>query len=80
MWVIAGAGAFALGRLSRAGRPGRWVLEASVSLLAAFAAGIAATVLDFGGLQEPDWRAGTFAFLAALGAIGLTRTIRLLRR
>ena len=61
MWVIAGAGAFALGRLSRAGRPGGWVLEASVSLLAAFAAGIAATVLDFGGLQEPDWRAGATA-------------------
>ena len=80
MWVIAGAGAFALARLCRAGRPGGWVLEASMSLLAAAAAGRAATALEFGGGQEPDWRAGTFAFLVSLGAIGLTRAIRLLRR
>jgi len=80
MWVIAGAGAFAISRLIRAGRLGGWGLEASVSLLAATAAGLAATALDFGGLQEPDWRAGTFALLASLGAIGLTRAIRLVRR
>jgi hypothetical protein len=79
MWAIAGAGAFALSRLSRAGRPEGWVLEASVSLMAAAAAGLAATALDFGGLQEPDWRAGTFAFLVSLGAIGLTRAVRLIR-
>ena len=80
MWVIAGAGAFALARLSRAGRSAGWVLEASVSLVAAAAAGLAATALDFGGWQEPDWRAGAFALLASLGSIGLTRAARLVRR
>ncbi|HEX6178672.1 MAG TPA: hypothetical protein VF057_09960 [Thermoanaerobaculia bacterium] len=77
IWVVAGAGAFALGRLIRAGRPAGWLLEVFIALLAAAVAGLTATALDFGGWREPDWRAGTFALLVALAAIGLLRLIRL---
>ena len=80
MWVIAGLGAFAAARLIRAGRPQRWVIEGPLALLVAVAAGLAATALDFGGWEEPDWRAGAFAFAAALAAIGLARAISLVRR
>jgi hypothetical protein len=80
MWVVAGIGAFAAARLIRAGRPRRWLIEAALSLIAAVAAGLAATALDFGGWEEPDWRAGVFAFAVALGAIGLARAIGLVRR
>ncbi len=80
MWVIAGIGAFAAGRLIRAGRPPSWLVEGPLAVIAAIAAGLAATALDFGGWKEPDGRAGAFAFSAALGAIGLARAFGLLRR
>jgi uncharacterized membrane protein YeaQ/YmgE (transglycosylase-associated protein family) len=80
MWVIAGLGAIAVARLIRAGRPAGWFLEALVGVLAAAAAGLAATALDFGGWQEPDWRAGAFALAVSLAAIGLTRVARLVRQ
>lgn len=80
MWVIAGIGAFAVARLIRAGRPRGWLIEGTVALLVALAAGLAATALDFGGWEEPDWRAGAFAFAAALAATGLARAIGLMRR
>lgn len=80
MWIIAGLGAFAAARLIRAGRPKSWLIEGPLSLIVAAAAGLAATALDFGGWQEPDWRSGVFAFAAAFGAIGLARAIGLVRR
>jgi hypothetical protein len=41
------------------------------------ALGVTATALDFGGWNEPDWRAGLFVFLGALAAAGAIRlTIR----
>lgn len=80
MWIIAGLGAFAGARLIRAGQPQGWLMEGSLSLIVAVAAGLAATALDFGGWQEPEWRAGAFAFAAAFGAIGLGRAIGLVRR
>ena len=79
MWVVAGIGAFAVARLIRAGRH-RWLIEAALALIVALAAGLAATALDFGGWEEPDWRAGTFAFAAAFAATGLARAIGLVRR
>jgi hypothetical protein len=79
MWLVAGAGAFALARLVRSARPA-WLLEAVVALVAAAAAGLAATALDFGGWKEPDWRAAAFCFAVAAGAIGGERLIRLLWR
>jgi hypothetical protein len=43
-------------------------------------AGAVATALDFGGWNEPDWRAGVFAFASALAVIGWMRAIVALRR
>ncbi len=61
--------------LARAIRPMRrsWKPELLAALIAAMLAGIVATALDFGGWQELDWRAGTFAFLTGSTAIALTR-------
>jgi hypothetical protein len=48
-----------------------------VSILAGLMLGVAATALDFGGWNEPDWRAGLFVFLGAMAAAGAFRlTIR----
>lgn len=78
LWIVAGLGAFSLARLARAGRSRRWWGEAAMAVLFAAAAGLTATVLDFGGWREPDWRAGLFAFLVASGAIGLARVSRVI--
>ena len=79
MWLIAGAGGFAVASLIRAGRPAGWMVEAVAGIAAAAAAGLAATALDFGGWQEPDWRAAAFALATSLAVIGLTRVARLVR-
>ncbi|HUP47804.1 MAG TPA: hypothetical protein VNA04_03340 [Thermoanaerobaculia bacterium] len=72
-WLLAGAGALAAARLIRTGRPPSWWIEGVVAAAAALLAGLGATALDFGGWQEPDWRAGSFAFLTAFAAIGIWR-------
>ena len=74
-WIPAGRGASGAARLTRAGRTRRWWPEALSATVVAFAAGLAATALDFGGWKELDWRAGAFAFCCAFAAIGLLRTI-----
>ena len=79
MWLVAGSGAFALARLVRSGRRG-WPAEGLAAILAALAAGLAATALDFGGWKEPDWRAAAFAFAVTAAALALLRLIRLLWR
>lgn len=43
------------------------------AVLAAVVAGVAATILDFGGWQELDWRSAAFAFCVALAAAGIVR-------
>ncbi|HEY2093845.1 MAG TPA: hypothetical protein VGJ81_18385 [Thermoanaerobaculia bacterium] len=43
------------------------------ALLAALIAGVAATILDFGGWQQLDWRSAAFAFCVALAAVGIVR-------
>ena len=73
IWLVAGAVAFALARLVRAGRPRRWWPETLAALAAAAVAGLAATAMDFGGLREPDWRAASFAFLVSAALLGLIR-------
>jgi hypothetical protein len=63
-------------RLVPAGRAGA-AAEAVAALAAAGAAGTAATALDFGGWNEPDWRAGVFALCCAAFAIAIVRLVRL---
>lgn len=79
LWLASGFVAWLSARIippGRARRPSKqWLGELAVSLVAAFALGVAATFLDFGGWREPDWRAGLFAFLGAFAAAGLFRLL-----
>ena len=79
MWCVAGVAAGAGARLAAPGRRASWLLEVAVAVAAANLFGIAATVLDFGGWKEPDWRAGLFALAGAAFAVALLR-IRALAR
>jgi hypothetical protein len=79
LWLVAGTVAFAVARMAPWARTRSWPAELSVSLLAAFLLGVAATALDFGGWQELDWRAALFVFFGALAAVGLLRALRLRR-
>ena len=78
MWGIAGGAAAAAARLVAFRRP-PWFFEVVAGVLSGCIFGIAATVLDFGGWREPDWRAGLFALFGALAVIGLLRLVRMIR-
>ncbi|HSP35987.1 MAG TPA: hypothetical protein VLU46_16875 [Thermoanaerobaculia bacterium] len=80
LWVVCGAAAFSAARAIAAGRAPAYAVEIVVAISVALVAGLVATVLDFGGWNEPDWRAGVFAVLCAFAAIGCVRLVRLLRR
>lgn len=76
MWLAAGSGAWLLARIVPAGRPLRSWGELVVAIVTALPLGFVATALDFGGWQEPDWRAGLFSFFGALAAVGSLRALR----
>lgn len=76
LWLACGGAALVLARIVPAGRTRRWLAETFIALVVAFACGVIATALDFGGWKELDWRAGAFAFLGAFAAIGLIRAMR----
>ncbi len=78
LWLLCGVAAFAASRAIRPARPDGYAAELIAALVVAFAAGLAATALDFGGWNEVDWRAGAFALLCAMAAIGAARVVRLL--
>jgi hypothetical protein len=80
LWLACAAAIFLLGRLVPAGRPTRWAAELAIAILAAFAFGELATALDFGGWNEPDWRAGLFLFFGCAAVIGTVRLIRQVRQ
>jgi hypothetical protein len=73
LWVISSVAALVLARMAPWRRRRRCFGEIFVSLLAGLALGAVATALDFGGWNEPDWRAGVFVFLGAAAAIGTLR-------
>jgi hypothetical protein len=77
LWIVAGGAAWLIARFIPAGR-GRWS-EAIAALVISMIAGVAATALDFGGWNEPDWRAIVFVFLCAAAAIGVVRLAALRR-
>lgn len=77
LWVVSSAAAFFLARMLPWRRRSAWAGELSVSVVVGLALGVLATALDFGGWNEPDWRAGLFVCLGALAAAGAFRlTIR----
>ena len=74
LWLASGALAFGIARIIPLGRRG-WPGELAVALLTAFALGVTATALDFGGWREPDPRAGLLSFFAAFAFLGVLRAI-----
>jgi hypothetical protein len=79
MWALSGLAAAALGRLISVGKDQRWPTEVLIAIGTALILGVVATMLDFGGWNELDWRAGIFAGFGALAAIGLLRLWRVMR-
>jgi len=79
LWIVAGCAAFAVTRPVGIART-RWPGEFAASIAAAVALGIVATVLDFGGWNEADWRAGVLALCGALTAVAAVRLAGLTRR
>ena len=55
---------------------GRWS-ELAAAIVTALLLGTLATALDFGGWNEPDWRAAVFAFLGAFAAAGVVRKLKI---
>ena len=76
LWLVSGFAAFLLARIVPLRRPPRRLGELGLALVTALLLGVVATAMDFGGWKEPDWRAGTFAFLGAFAAIGALRAAR----
>ncbi len=76
LWIGAGALAGLIARRIRPMRPEWWWLEPALSLAVALLLGTLATALDFGGWNEPDWRAGIFVFAGSFAAIAGSRIIR----
>ena len=77
---MAGVAVFVASRLVPAGRPERRTGEALAAIGTAIVCGLAATALDFGGWNEFDWRAGTFALCGAAAVVGALRAFALARR
>ena len=75
MWFATGVAAFVVARIIPLRRTKRWIPELIVSVVGALLFGVAATALDFGGWNEPDWRCGVFTTLGALAALGATRSV-----
>lgn len=72
-WVFAAVLAFAVARGLASGRRAGWLAEAALALTATAVLGLGATALDFGGWDEPDWRAGFFVLTGTFAAIGMLR-------
>jgi uncharacterized membrane protein YeaQ/YmgE (transglycosylase-associated protein family) len=76
LWLGCGFVAFVIARIIPVARRRRWAGELALGLVTALLLGLLATALDFGGWNEPDWRAGLFAAFGALSALGLARAAR----
>lgn len=78
-WVISGIAAFLVARIVPFSRQTHWKTELVTATIAALAAGVAATILDFGGWRDLDWRSAAFAFCIALAVTGVVRVITMTR-
>lgn len=75
LWIATGVAACLIARTVPVGRRRSFALELVVAVVTAATLGVLATALDFGGWNEPDWRAGLFAFLGAAAAAGALRSL-----
>jgi O-antigen ligase len=71
---------FFVARAIPPGRPTARLVELTVALISALLLGGLATALDFGGWNEPDWRAGVFVFLGSAAFVAAVRLMRMARR
>ena len=78
-WLASALSIFLVARIVPAGRIKNYLLELIASLAAAFACGLAATALDFGGWRESDWRAVLFVLLGTASVLGASRAVQLAR-
>jgi hypothetical protein len=76
LWVVSALSAFLIARIVPAGRRQDYLRELMVAVVAALLFGVAATVLDFGGWREPEWRASLFALFGALAAVAAYRGLQ----
>lgn len=80
LWLACGVAVFAASRAIEPARPRPYAGELLIILLVSLAAGLTATVLDFGGWGEPDWRAAAFVVCCAFAAAGCWRALLLVRQ
>jgi hypothetical protein len=76
LWLGCGVAAFVLARIVPIARRQGWLAEMTAAIVTAMLFGVVATALDFGGWKEMDWRAGVFAALGAVAAVGTSRAVR----
>ena len=74
-WFASAAVAIAIGRTILTRSPLPLVTETLIASVAACCYGLGATALDFGGWNEPDWRAAAFALFGAATWLPLARAV-----
>jgi uncharacterized membrane protein SirB2 len=72
---VSGIAAFLIARIIPFSPQTHWKTELVTALIAALGAGVAATILDFGGWRDLDWRSAAFAFCVALAVAGIVRAV-----
>jgi nicotinamide riboside transporter PnuC len=77
LWMLCAAAVFFAIRYVRFGRPAGWIAELIATVTGALLLGVIATALDFGGWNEPDWRAGLFVLFGSAAVAGAVRLARL---
>lgn len=76
---MSGIVAWLIARIIPFSRQTHWKTELVTAIVAALLAGVAATILDFGGWQDLDWRSAAFALCVALAVDGVVRAITMTR-
>ncbi|MDQ3283744.1 MAG: hypothetical protein M3Q69_20270 [Acidobacteriota bacterium] len=74
-WLVSGVAAFFVARIVPYARRKGWLAELFAAAAAAALLGVVATAMDFGGWNEPDWRAMLFVFFGAFAATGVVRLV-----
>jgi len=77
LWMLCATAVFLAIRRVPFGRPASWIAELLTAFVSALLLGALATALDFGGWNEPDWRAGLFVLLGTAAITGSVRFVRL---
>jgi hypothetical protein len=77
LWLGCAVAVFFAARNVPFARYARWLVELFAALASALALGAVATALDFGGWNEPDWRAALFVLFGSAATVGTIRFVRL---